>query len=123
MKLGRIVNALPTLQKLADENFSIKTLYKISKLLQRLEKEISFFNSERNKIIKELCEKEDDTKFKIPEKNKEEVNRRLQELGDLDVDLDIKPIQLDINENVRLSYVDLVVLEGMVELYDPNESQ
>ena len=123
MKLGKIVNALPALQKLANESFSIKTLYKMSKLMQRLDKEISFFNTERNKIIEELCEKEDDGKIKIPDKNKDEINRRLQELGDLDIDPDIEPIRLDINENVQLSYTDLIILEGIVELYDPDESK
>lgn len=121
MKLGTVINALPSLQKLAAEDLTVKTLYKVNKLMQRLDKEIDFFNLERNKIIEELCKKEEGTKYLIPENNREEVDKRLKDLSDIDIDPDIDPIKISIDENIRLSYNDLRLLEGMIELSDPDE--
>ena len=43
MKMGKIIAAVPVLQKLADEKLTLKTLYKVSNLLAKLDKEISFY--------------------------------------------------------------------------------
>ena len=122
MKLGKIINALPALQKLAGEDLTVRTLYKINKLMRRLDKEIDFFNSERNKAIEELCEKDEGNKFRIPEENREALNKRLHELSDLGIEPDIEPVRLTDNENIRLSYNDLKALEGIIELSEPDEA-
>lgn len=121
MKLGAIINALPALQKLAAENLTIKTLYKLDKQMRRLEKEIDFFNAERNKAIEELCEKDNGSQYIIPEKNRGELEKRLQELAGLDIEPDIEAVKISTGENIKLTYIDLSSLKGIVELYDPDE--
>ena len=123
MKLGKIINALPALQKLAGENLTVKTLYRINKLMRRLDKEIDFFNAERNKAIEELCEKDEGTKYKIPEKNREALSQRLVSLSDIDVEPEIEPLKISVDEDIKLSYNDLKALEGIIEIYDPEETQ
>lgn len=123
MKLKNIIEALPALQKLASEDLTIKTLYKVKKLMERLDKEIEFYNSERNKAIEQLCKLEDGTKYIIPDENREALNKRLQELSDVSVEPPIEPLVIFTDENIRLSYKDLKALEGIVELCDITEAQ
>lgn len=123
MKLGEVVGALPALQKLASEKLTAKALYRVSKTLSRLDKEIGFFNAERCKIVEELGEKVEDKEgaYEIPAANREEFNKRMAELSDIEIDPPIAVIKISTTEDIRLSYNDLRMLEGIVELEDPDE--
>ncbi len=123
MKLKNIVEALPALQKLASEDLTIKTLYKVKKLMERLDKEIEFYNSERNKAIEQLCKLEGGTKYTIPDENREALNKRLQELLDVTVEPPIESLVIFTDENMRLSYKDLKALEGILEIRGFDEEQ
>ncbi len=124
MKLKNIVEALPALQKLASEDLTIKTLYKVKKLMERLDKEIEFYNGERNKAIEQLCKREDGTKYTIPKENREALNKRLQELLDVTIEPPIEPLLIYANEeNIRLSYKDLITLDSIVEICGFDEGQ
>lgn len=123
MKLGEIIGALPALQKLAAEKLTAKALYRVSKTLSRLDKEIGFFNTERCKIVEELGEKVKDKEgaYEIPAANREEFNKRIKELSDIEIDPPIAIIKLTTSEDICLSYNDLRMLEGIVELVEPDE--
>ncbi len=92
MKLKNIINALPALQKIANKDLTIKTLYRVKKLMERLDKEIEFYNSERNKAIEQLCKPDDGAKYIIPDENREELNKRMQELLYVNLEPPIEPL-------------------------------
>ena len=115
MKFAQVVNALPSLQKLAGQDLSIKKLYKISKLLGNLEKEIAFYDAQRNKILSQYCDvvgnqyvprKEDKAKMVV------EIN----ELLDTDIECEINEVVIGIDENIKLSYNDIISLKGFVSI-------
>lgn len=115
MKIIQVVDALPSLQKLAGQDLSIKKLYKISKLLGNLENEIAFYNAQRNKILTQYCDivgnqcvprKEDEAK----------LNAEMTELLDTDVECEINEVVIGVDENIKLSYNDLVALKGFVKI-------
>ena len=115
MKIIQVVEALPSLQKLAGQDLSIKKLYKISKLLGNLENEIAFYNEQRNKILSKYCDIEGNQY--VP--RKEEVanlNADINELLDTDIECEVKEVVLGIDEDVKLSYNDLVALKGFVRI-------
>ena len=115
MKMVQVVNALPSLQKLAGQDLSIKKLYKISKLLGNLENEIAFYNEQRNKILGQYCDIVDN-KY-IPRKEDEmKLNAELTELLDTDIEYVVNEVAIGDDEDVKLSYNDLVVLEGFVRI-------
>lgn len=116
MKLGSVVTSLPALQKLAGETLTPKTLYWVSKLLSKLDTEISFFNEERTKIVTELGEEVENDKWKIPQENRAEFERRMDDLLNVEIDTDFKVVQIPVTENVKLSYNDIRMLDGFVEL-------
>lgn len=116
MTMGQIVTALPALQKLADEKLTLKTLYKVSNLLSKADREISFYNSERYKIVESLGNNLQDDKWQIPEENRAEFESRMSELLNLEVDAELTPVTVPTSEDLHMSYNDIKALEGFVIL-------
>jgi hypothetical protein len=115
MKIIQVVNALPSLQKLATQDLSIKKLYKISKLLGNLDNEITFYNEQRNKILSQYCDIVGNQY--VPRKEDEvKLNAEMNELLDTDIECDVKEVVIGTDENIKLSYNDLVQLKGFVSL-------
>ena len=116
MKLGNVITSLPALQKLAGENLTPKTLYWVSKLLSKLDTEIDFYNEERRKIVTDLGKEVETDKWEIPAGNREEFNRRMADLLNIDIDAEFKIVQIPTFEELKLSYNDIRLLDGFVEL-------
>lgn len=116
MKIGNVVTGLPALQKLAGESLTPKTLYWVSKLLSKLDKDIDFFSTERNKLVQEYGDEVEDGKFQVKPENRPDFERRMNELLDIEIEGDFKPVKLPTSEHITLSYNDLRMLEGFVEL-------
>ena len=115
MKIKQVVEALPSLQKLAGQDLSIKKLYKVSKLLGSLDNEIAFYNAQRNKILSQYCDIMGNQY--VPRKEDEaKLNVELGELLDTDIECEIKEVVLGIDENIKLSYNDLVALKNFVTI-------
>jgi hypothetical protein len=115
MKIGQVVEARPSLQKLATQDLSIKTLYKISKLLGKLDEELVFYSEQRTKVLDKYCDivgnqyvpREDDVA---------KLNAEMGELMDTDIEYEIKEVVINTDENIKLSYNDLVQLKGFVRI-------
>ena len=115
MKIIQIVEARPSLQKLAAQDLSIKTLYKISKLLGKLDNELVFYSEQRNKILGKYCDIAGN-QYVPREESIEELNAEMSELMDTEVECEIKEVAIDIDEDVKLSYNDLMALKGFVRI-------
>lgn len=116
MKMGKLVEALPALQKLAAAELTPKTLYWVSKLLSKIDKELAFFNEQRDKALAELGTEVEPDQWKIDPENRPAFEERMTELANIDIDEVFKVVKLPMSENVSLSYNDLRSLEGLVEL-------
>ena len=115
MKIKQVVDALSALQKLAGQDLSIKKLYKISKLLGNLEKEIAFFNEQKSKLFAKYCDVVGNQY--VPKKETEaQFSQEFNELLDTDIECDIKEVVIGDDENIKLSYNDLVALNGFVRI-------
>ena len=115
MKFGQIIEALPSLQKLAGQELSIKNLYKISKLMGNLENEIAFYNTQRSKILSQYCDIVGN-QYVPREENIDKLNAEMGELMNTDVECEIKEVVIGLDEDVKLSYNDLVSLRGFVQI-------
>jgi hypothetical protein len=116
MKMVNIVNAQPALEKIASVDLPLKLLYSLKKLMEKLEREMRFFNEERDKLIMKYGEQEDDGAYRIPAENVADFQREANELGDIDVEWDVPPIVLPLMDGLELSYKELKTLEGFIEL-------
>jgi hypothetical protein len=115
MKMMQVVNALPALQKLAECELSLKVLYKIKRLLGNLETEIAFYNEQRRKILEKHCDVVDD-QYVPREDEMNALNAELNELFDMDIGCEIEQVALGVGEDVKLSYNDLLMLNGFISL-------
>ena len=115
MKFAQIIEAMPSLQKLAGQELSIKNLYKASKLLDSLENEIVFYNTQRGKILSQYCDVEGG-QYVPREADMDKLNEEIGELLDTEVECEIKEVVIGLDEDVRLSYNDLVALKGLVRI-------
>jgi len=115
MKLRNVIEALPALQKLAKQDMSIKKLYKISMLMGSLEKEITFFNTQRTNILQRYCEMVEGQY--VPRQDcVKEYNEKMTELLNTDIDSEICVVDIADDEDIRLSYNDIVVLKGFIRI-------
>ena len=119
MKLKTLYNAYPALTKLAGQDLPLKELYKLSRILRAFEGDIRFFMEQRDELFRKYGAEQDGEIVILPE-SAEEFAAAMEELGEIDADVDPEslglPMELSAEENVRLSYNDLQMLEGIVEL-------
>lgn len=116
MTLGKIVNALPVLRKLAEEKLTVKTAYWLDKALRGLESETRFFDEKRNALVQKYGTDIGGGKWKIDEDKAEDFSREMNELLNLEVESDYKIVKIPTTENITLSCNDLRLVEGLVEL-------
>lgn len=117
MKLIQLVNALPSLQKLAGYELTLQKLYNIKKLMGRLDSELAFYYEQREKIL--LKHGEIHGNQYIPRDGElDKANAKLDELLNTEIEGEIKEVVLTLDENIKLSYNDLVALEGFVRIGD-----
>ena len=115
MKIRQVVEALPALQKLAGCELSLKKLYKISKLLGNLESEIAFYNEQRGKIIAKYCDIVGNQYVPRGE-DEAKLNAELGELLNTEIDEEIVEVVIGCDEDVKLSYNDLMAMEGFIRV-------
>ena len=115
MKMIQVVEALPSLQKLAGQDLSIKKLYKISKLLGNLEDEIAFYNTQKNKLLTQYCDVVDN-RYVPRVADEAKLTAELNELLNTDIESEVNEVVIGIDEDVKLSYNDLVALAGFVRI-------
>lgn len=115
MTLRNIVKAAPVLQKLTRHEFSVAQLYRATKLIKAVNAELAIYDAGRRELIERHCEK-DGKKMKYKDGTGIAFNRELQELLDVEVELNVKPLVLTERDNIRLTLADMDALDGLVEL-------
>ncbi len=122
MKLRELIDALPSIRKISEQDLSMDTLYRVSKTMKELEKALDFYEEQRQEIFNEYCD-EKDGKIE-PKPGFEEIfEEQFSELLDLDVTDDLKPVEIPVNEKIRLSYSDLRSIEEIFIIKFPAEEQ
>lgn len=116
MTMKNLVDAAPVLRKIAGQELSLRTLYRVQKVFGKLEYNLRFYDGQRAEIVRECCEEKDGRLVPRPGKDAE-MNRRFGELLSFEVDADgIEPVVIPAEENVRLSYNDLQAVWEFVRI-------
>lgn len=115
MTLRNIVNAVPVLRKLTTCELSVAQLYRASKLVKAANEELAIYDAGRRELIERHCEKDGD-KLKYKDGTGEAFNRELQELLDVEVELNVKPLVLTEKDNIRLTLCELDAAEGLIKI-------
>lgn len=115
MKIGNIVSAMPALRKVAAADMRPRTLYKVSKLMDSLDHALTFYNERQAYLVKSMGH-ETGTGWRVNDDKVEEYRKKMQEVIDVEIADEIESVKIPIDENVKLSYQDLCLLRGLIEL-------
>ena len=96
-----LLNAVPAFQKLIGQDLPLRTAYKLSKLVRRVDEELDFFRAKEA----ELREKHE---YKIPAKEYEE-------LLNLEIDWNEDKIEIPLDDHIILSVADIEALTPFIE--------
>ncbi|NAS18608.1 hypothetical protein GND98_012200 [Clostridium butyricum] len=112
------------LRKLSNMKLPVKVSYAIAKNINTIDKELKVFISERDKLIKEYAIKDEhgnpkveNNQYLFPDGKDKECNSKYAELLDIEVELQLREINIDdlINSNVDLTPNDMLELEFMLK--------
>lgn len=109
-----ILKATDTLARLAGRTLPVKQSYRLAKLVRAVDAELTVYNGERIK----LCERygtvnAEKTNYDI--NDWDGFNRGINELQSQEVELDVKPIDID---GLELSAQDIIDIEPFIEVVD-----
>lgn len=105
MILIDIVRAGSSLRKLSAQDLSLKKAYSVYQLVQQMNKHLQYFDDNREKIAP-LAD------IDAPE---------LRELLLTEIEDTFNPIDINITENVELSVLDIMNLNGFINFIEPEE--
>ena len=123
LKMAEIVFLKGVCENLKQQKTSVKTAYKISKILNAIEKEFEFYQTKFTEIINEFSEKDengqpilinDGAGVKISQEGREEAQKKLLDLEKVEVELNIKPLSLDELEGLEISINDMQYLSCLI---------
>ena len=124
VKLGQLLNMIPTLQKLSEiPNSSGRMLYKISKLILKINQEAESFNTAKRGMLKRygvldehgeyLMGKDNDYLIKAQLKN--DFNNEVTNLVNTMVDVDIDYFVIEDFDNLGLTPQELISLMSLIK--------
>ena len=91
-----------------------KVRYRLSKLAKVLTSELTDFEKERQRMIKENGQKDEKGNWKVKEEHEEEVNRQMEELLSEPVEVSFVPVDLT-GIDVELTAIDMMNLEPFLD--------
>lgn len=115
MKLYEVLSIQNFYNLVRDAKLPIKTTYKLTRLIRRVEEEIHFYQTEFAKIVDEYALKEngelvysdDMTSIKIIEGKEDECGAKIVELKNLEIDLSEFKFSIEEFEKLELSINDM----------------
>lgn len=111
MKLEQIINSLPALQKIAQQEVPIHALKKMQPGLKTADKLSREYYAKRDEVYAEYGEQVQPGTWNFREEVVDTVNAKIGEL--LNVEVTIPAIHLP--DEIKLSYADFALLDGIAE--------
>ena len=117
IKLEKLVNAIPTINKIVKCEIPIKTAFRLSTLVKELNKHLDTYNENRQKLIEKYStsEKNDDGEeiTVIPKEKISDFTDENSQLGSEEVSLEIPEITIDMLGDIKLSTTDIMSVEWL----------
>lgn len=122
MKLSneKLVNSIGVLSKLTQMELPIKLSYALSKNITKIDRELTVYNKERQKLIEKYGEKDEEGKLKTKEDGTinildiDSFNKDLKEILEIETEVDIHVIDLEkVNADINITPGELMVIDYM----------
>jgi len=121
IKLKELLEVRPSLVKLLSQPMPVKTAYWISKGVNKLNGEFKDFEARRLELVKEMGKPIKDKKGKdtgqiqVVAGKMPAFNKKLEQLTDIDIEVDIKPVSLKDLSKADMSPLELASLERFIK--------
>lgn len=123
MQLKDVIEGTDVLKKLAGQPLRGKVAFQISKILKRLEDELTLFNNTRVDIIKKYSETDangeliadENGNVKLKEETIAEFNKEITELLNMEIEIDANKIALKDIEDVDFTPAEMTLLMPLIE--------
>lgn len=113
MKLGQILDSMDAVNNLMTEKVTIGTALKLKKIAEEITKATELFDEKRKELLEKYGEAQEDGNYKI--NDVEAFNTEIMPILDEDIDIDIKKINVDALEDVKLDTITVAKLEWILE--------
>lgn len=110
MTYQKLIGAVPGLQKLTGQDLPLRTAYRLSKMVRKVNEELAFFRMKHEEIMKSETEEE-------------EKRQLFEELLNFEADWTPDPLRIPADTNIRLSGSDIAALEGLVEITEEEDHE
>lgn len=114
LTLGELLNGKPALEKLVNLEIGIKTAYKISRIIRKLNEELQHFEEQRQKLVTQYGEPQENGNVIVTEENMEAFAQELNDLVALEIKLDFEAVSLDELGDVKMAPAELMLIEKFV---------
>ena len=118
MTQKQVINAYEALRRLSTQPMPIKTAYALHKLRKSVQPAIDFQIEQERALLDELKPEIIDNGARYKFETPEDVERwltRTNELGEMETDIEIHPVELVLTDDVSISPDDIDALTGFVE--------
>lgn len=123
MKLSneKLVNSIGVLSKLTNMELPIKLSYAFSKNITKIDRELTTYNKEREKLINKYGEKDEEGNLKTKEDGTinildiDSFNKDLKEILEIETEVDIHLIDLEkVEVDINITPGELMVIDYML---------
>ncbi|HHV27431.1 MAG TPA: DUF1617 family protein [Tissierellia bacterium] len=116
-----LLNSISKLRVLSQKQLPVKVSYAIAKNISKIEKELTIYEIERQKLIDKYAEKDNEGKVvadnngQIKFKDKEGWEKDIKELLDIENEIDIHKFKIEELEGYNMTPAELMSIEYMIE--------
>lgn len=121
LKLSQIVQINQIFEEFSDSPLTIKTSYKIMKVLEQLQKDSNFFKEKLAELINKYGERDSNNQliiqndsYKIKDEDKEKFDNDYYELQGIENELNLETFTLDELEELKLSPKKLFIIKNLI---------
>ena len=124
LKMYQVVELPSTFEKIKSLKLPFKTAYRVTLLMQEIQKHVDFYQEEFRKLLLDYCRKDEDGNpvptedgqgVLLAEETMNEAYTKLAELRGLDVELPDTKLSVDDFGNIELSPEEMVALMPFIE--------
>jgi len=120
-KNKEILEKVGMLGGISGKSLPVKVSYAIGKNIGKIESELKHYNKEREKIVDKYCEKDEEGNLKIEDGNyvikegeKENWNKDMKDLQDIEVEIDAHTFKLEELNGYDMTPSELICIDFMI---------
>jgi len=115
--ISEILNAKPVIEELVEQDISIKTAYRLSRIIKELNNELQTFEEQRQKLVHKHGKQVEDAptgNVVVPEENMEVFQKDLSELLTATLNLNCEPMRVEEFGDIKIKTSRLLLMDSFL---------